>query len=146
MTQKTTTLRDTARELVIKQVSAAARKEHERNYEKLHIYRDGSVSWFECINKTDDLIDSEASHFAAVPSVITVGTGSCGCNCDYCNEVYDAEVEENALADDEDAKYESVSDAIDDAVLNSDTEDMEASMLVRFDEIETGYFDDEQEA
>ena len=150
MTQTANTLRTTARDLVIEQVSAAATKDHERNYEKLHIRRDGTISWTESIDKYGDIIDSGADHFAAIPSVITVGTGSCSCNCDYCDEVYNADEEANALADgrkyDRDNKYDSDADAIADAVSNSDLEDMETDMLARFDEIETGYFDDEQEA
>src|SRR5208337_319090 len=146
MTDKIT-IRKTARELVIEQVSAAATKAHERNYEKLHINRDGSINWSECINKSDDVIDRYADHFSAVPSVITVGTGSFGCNCDYCDEVYNADVEASCLwiegKYDRDNKYDSYADAIADAVSNSDLSDLESSMLASFDSIEIGYFDDE---
>jgi hypothetical protein len=123
------TLRTAARELVIESVIWAAFRQHESNYHKLHIHRDGSISWLTCFNQSDDVIDREAQGFAAVPSVITVGTGSCDCNCDYCTSDYDMRA-----------------DAIADAVSNSDLSDMENAMLAALDEIPAGYFDDENGA
>ena len=143
------TLRDTARELVADSVVEAAALDHQRNYHKIHIRRDGTVSFTESINRSDDLIDDGADHFAAIPSVATVGTGSVVCNCDYCNEVYNETDEQLAKDDgrsyDKDAKYATHADAIADAVANSDLGDMESDMLARFDEIPAGYFDDEDE-
>ena len=131
----TTTARETARQLVIDSVSEAAHKSHERNYEKLHVHRDGTVSWFESINRSDDLIDSEADGFALIPSVITVGTGGYACNCDYCNDI-------GKVIDGEVLTAE---DAIGNAVGDADLSDMEADMLRNFDEIPVGYFGDERD-
>jgi len=126
MANNTATLRQSARELVSASVTEAATKGHEQNYEKLHVYRNGTVQWFESINKTDDVIDRHADHFTAVKSVVTVGTGGYACNCDHCN----------------DTGYESKADAVADAV-SCDLSDLEQSMLDTFDEIPNGYFDDE---
>jgi hypothetical protein len=128
MTQNATSLRLTAHQNIIDSVTEAASKGHERNYEKLHVRRDGSVSWFESINASDDIIDGHADHFCAVPSVVTVGTGSYACNCDYC----------------EDKGYETRADAIADAVAESDIAFLEESMLKALDGIPAGYFNDEQ--
>jgi hypothetical protein len=155
------TLRSAARELVIEQVPGAAHKGHERNYEKLYVHRDGDVRWTECINKSDELIDdqSDSRSIAAIPSVCTVGTGSFSCNCDYCNAVFD-QTGEDLAADSarfvdsaaqaearqkyrNEHSYASETEAVDDAVANSDLEDLEALMLAQFDAIEIGYFDDE---
>ena len=128
MTQ-TTTLRTQAEELVRQSALEAAQKSHEKNYEKLHVRRDGTVSWFESINHSDDLIDDEAEHFCAIRSVITVGTGSYACNCDHC----------------EDEGYESKADAIADAISDGAISDYEDQMVAAFTEIPVGYFDDEEE-
>lgn len=118
--------RDTARQNVIDSVNEAARKSHGRNYEKLHVLRDGTVSWFESINRTDDIIDPEAGGFQAIQSVGTYGTGSFGCNCDHC----------------QDAGYASKEEAVDDAVW-CDQSDIETAMLAALDAIPAGYFADE---
>jgi hypothetical protein len=142
------TLRETARVLVIEEVAPRAEYEHQRNYHKLHINRDGTIGWSECINKSDDLIDSRADHFAPIPSVACVGTGSFACNCDFCNEVYNEADEQHAKDAgreyDRANKYESESDAIMDAVCESDLSYLEADMLADFDRIPIGYFDDEE--
>jgi len=144
---ETKTLRSAARELVAESVTEAAALSHERNYHKLHIRRDGSVNWSESINRSDDIIDDRADEFAAVPSVITTGTGSFACNCDHCEDVYDAADEAMAVEQgreyDKAAKYASRADAIADAVSESDLTDIENAMLAAFDEIPEGYFDDE---
>ena len=148
--KQTTTLRNAARQLVSDSTIEAATKNHQQNYEKLHVGRDGTVSWFESINKLDDLIDREAGGFQAIPSVITVGTGSYMCNCDYCEEVYNADEEAYAKEQgdeyDKDEKYETVTDAIADAVGNEDQTETEESMLKSFDDIPVGYFSDEEAA
>ncbi|PWT72773.1 MAG: hypothetical protein C5B60_09135 [Chloroflexi bacterium] len=141
------TLRDTARQAVIDAVSEAAAYSHRRSHHKLHIYRDGEVGWTTHLNQSDDIIDRGAKHFAAVPSVICVGTGSYVCNCDYCNEVYSA-VDEALAAEqgrkyDKSAKYADENEAILDAVADSDLSDLEACMLAEFDAIPAGYFQDE---
>lgn len=56
----------------------AAMKEHERNYESLTVYPDGDLVWNEKINKESYSPDSY--------SLITVGTGSVPCNCDWCHD------------------------------------------------------------
>ncbi len=129
MTQ-TTTLRTQAEEIVRQSAKEAAEKSHERNYEKLHVRRDGAVDWFESINKSDDLIDDGADQFCAIRSVITVGTGSCACNCDHCA----------------DEGYENKADAIADAISDGAIEEYEEQMIAAFAEIPVGYFDDEEEA
>jgi hypothetical protein len=145
-----TTLREKARTAVHEEVQKRAELEHSRNYHKLHIRRDGSIHWTESIDRASDIIDDGADHFAAVKSVVCVGTGSCTCNCDYCNDVYSADDEQ--LAKDEgrtykaDEKYPTEHDAIADAIANSDLTEIEQAMLEQFDEIEQGYFDDEQAA
>lgn len=126
MTQTATTLRSAAREMVADECLEASRLSHIRNYHKLHIRRDGTVSWFESINQSDDIIDDGAAHFAAVPSVVTVGTGGCACNCDHC----------------EDEGYDTIADAIADAVCEGGDAYSE-DMLAAFDAITDGYFDDE---
>ncbi len=154
-------LRSIARELAIEQVSAAASKEHEPNYGKLHIYRDGSVRWTEHINQFDHIIDGEAEYLCAIPSVACVGTGSYSCNCEYCEAVFCQRGEDDVadLADevDEDAReaarkeyrdehgYGSEAEAINAAVADSDLDRREAVMLAEFDAIGTRYFDDEED-
>jgi hypothetical protein len=149
METQETTLRSAAREAISQELTDAARKEHESNYEKLHIYRDGSLSWCEFIDQNSDLIDDEADGFAPIPSLITVGTGSVACNCDYCNMVYSATNEAYALADGRpyarEDMYTTLDEAIADAVANSDLDDLERTMLDALDEIPVGYFDDEAE-
>jgi hypothetical protein len=150
MDTQVVTLRSTARDLVIEQVSAAAHKQHERNYEKLHINRDGSVNWSESINESDDIIDRYADHFCAVPSVITAGTGSYSCNCPFCDEigkyltadgskVVDADSPEAEGGEEIDADL-----AISNAVSDNGTSDLEDEMVAAFDAIDIGYFDDEE--
>ena len=125
-----TTLRTQAEELVRQSAKEAAEKSHERNYEKLHVHRDGTVSWFESIDRSDDLIDDGAGHFCAIRSVITVGTGTYACNCDHC----------------EDDGYETKADAIADAISDGAIPEYEEQMVAAFAVIPVGYFDDEEEA
>lgn len=145
--KNTATFREIARQGVIDSVSDAATKMHERNYKKLHINRDGTVSWFECINKSDDLIDGKADGFQAIRSVVTVGTGSTDCNCDHCNEVYSVLDEKTAKDQgreyNADEKYQTYEDAIANAVGDSDLSELEGDMLSKLDHIEIGYFSDE---
>lgn len=126
--ENTVTLREQAKESMQSEVTAAARKSHERNYEKLHIRRDGTVSWFESLNKSEDLIDREANGFKAVRSVITVGTGSVLCNCDFC----------------EDDGFVDRAEAIDAAITEHGTYQIEHDMEAAFEEIPQGYFHDEE--
>lgn len=60
------------------------RKAHETNYETLYVSRDGQMWWSEEVSADTRIIDNEAETFAAVPSLIQVGTGSTPCNCDWC--------------------------------------------------------------
>lgn len=120
------TARETARQNIIDSVREAATKSHERNYEKLHVLRDGTVSWFETTSTSSDIIDREASGFQAVPNVGIFGTGSFECNCDYCN----------------DKSYSSRSEAIADAI-DEELGEIESQMVYALDKIEVGYFADE---
>ena len=143
------TMRDTARRFVIEdEIAERLRLEHERNYHKLHVHRDGTVGWSEYNNESSDTIDDRAEGFAAIPSVAMVGTGSYVCNCDHCNQVFNADDQERAIEDgreyDKDAKYATREEAVVDAVVNSDTAEVEEDMLRAFDAIPTGYFDDEE--
>jgi len=143
----TTTLRSEARLKVIDSVAECADYEHRKTYHKLHVYRDGDVRWTQHLSQSDDIIDSGAARFQAVPSVACVGTGSHCCNCDYCDDVYYPEAEALAIEQgrkyDKDSKYADDDAAIADAVANSDLSDMEADMLEHFDTIPAGYFGDE---
>lgn len=107
----------------------ADKKSHRRNYSKLHVMRDGTVRWGEFINLSDDLIDDRADRFQAIANLCVVGTGSCECNCDYCS----------------DSNYESIEDAIGDAVCDGDRSMMESDMQAELDRIPAGYFADEDE-
>ena len=78
------TLREQALESAIAEAANAFAKSHDRNYHKLYILRDGSVSWSEFTSRSSDLIDGGADGFAPVPSATTVGSGSVGCDCDMC--------------------------------------------------------------
>lgn len=122
-TTKTTTAREIARAAVIAEVGNRITKDHELNYERLHVWRDGSISWREYINESDDTIDRHAASFQPVPSVALVGTGSCKCDCAWCAD--------GATIDASD---------LDGSVLDEAQDDM----LAQFDEIPTGYFDDEE--
>lgn len=144
---ETTTMRSAARQAVIDAATESATYAHHRNYHKLHVYRDGDVRWTEHIDQSEDIIDRDANHFEAIPSVACIGTGSCDCNCDYCSDVYYAEDEARAIEQgrkyDKSAKYADASEAIADAVANSDLSDLEADMLAAFDAIPAGYFNDD---
>lgn len=145
----TTKLRAAARQAVIDNVRERATLEHRKNYHKLHVYRDGDVDWTEHINRSDDIIDRDAKHFAPIPSVACVGTGSCACNCDFCDMIY-SEVDEafaleNGREYDKSSKFQTQEDAITDAVAESDLWELEADMLREFNEIPVGYFNDEDE-
>jgi hypothetical protein len=128
MTNQIITLRQAVTDQITEYVGQAAIYSHHRNYHKLHINRDGSLSWFEAINKADDLIDRKADHFCAVQSLITVGTGSCKCNCDWCDN----------------DEYDTQDDAIADAFADSDITWIEENMIYRLNQLPIGYFDDEE--
>lgn len=66
-------------------VSQVARKAHEQNYERLDCHRDGTLSWQEDVTADTRTIDDQAVEFAAIPTLAIVGTGSQGCECDWCN-------------------------------------------------------------
>jgi hypothetical protein len=143
-----TTIRQQVTDAIPEQAAEYERNSHETNYYKLHVYRDGALRWHESINQSDDIIDDDADHFAAIPSLCCTGTGSVSCDCACCLNVYSAEAEEQAKDDDReydrDHKYETRQDAIDDAVANSDLSVIETMMTEVLDGIEFGYFDDEE--
>lgn len=130
-------IREKAREAMENMVFEVAQKTHEMYYWKMHIWRDGDVTLDESINQSDDIIDSQADHFCPVQSVITVGTGSCACNCDYCNNVGT----ENA--DMGGNYFETVEEMEQERDANADTSWIEEQMEEEFDRIPEGYFDDE---
>ena len=146
--RNTETLRIKARQAVIAAVPDAATHQHRPNYHKLLIERDGTANWTEFLNKWEDLIDSDAYGFAAVPSVACVGTGAVVCNCEHCNDVYNAVDEARAIEEgreyDRSEKYATAEEAISDAVANSDLDSLEIDMLAEFEAIPLGYFDDEE--
>lgn len=117
------TRRETARQALAAEVPAYIQKQHEKNYEKLHVWSDGSLCWREYINQSDDTIDGRAARFQAVPSVACVGTGSVSCDCDWCRDGGDIE------------SYD---------MDGSENDAIEACMVEQFDTIERGYFDDEE--
>jgi hypothetical protein len=142
-------LREAARQIITDSVFEAADKDHRYNYHKLHVYRNGTVSWSEHVNSSSDFIDSAAKHFTAVRSVTTRGTGSHNCNCEFCNSVYSEQDEqlaqENGQEYDKSAKYATVEDAIIDAISESDVDALREDMLNELDRIPVGYFTDEEE-
>lgn len=81
------TLRETAQGMIETVAREAAAYAHQQHYHRLHVRRDGSLTWMQALNKSDDLIDDRADHFAAIPSLGVWGTGSYRCNCNYCDTV-----------------------------------------------------------
>jgi hypothetical protein len=123
-----TTLRETARQNVIDSMREAAAFSHRRNFHRLHVRRDGTVTWFDSISKSDDIIDDRADGFAPIPSVGVWGTDGYACNCDFCSDAgYEGDIDA-AIAD-------AVGAGLDDSI--------EEEALRAFDEIPAGYFDDE---
>lgn len=125
-------LRQMARQYVIDSVTECATKSHEQDYNKLHVWRDGTVSWSESFSKSDDIIDRQASDFRAVESVACVGTGSLVCNCPHCDLVGTPN------------GYTTQAEAVRDSIGEYGTGDVEEGMLAEFDAIPAGYFDDEE--
>ena len=146
----TTTLRGQAREAIESELRERLVNEHRMGYHTLHVRRDGTATWYEGHNSSDDLIDPRADEFgfAAIKSVCKVGTGSFRCNCDFCNAVYDATEETDALEMGREYKREEKfatrEEAIDEAVSAGDGSEALESMLREFEAIEDGYFNDEQ--
>jgi hypothetical protein len=128
--ETTKSLRDAAREAIQDAVTEAARQSHQRNYHRLHIWRDGTITWDEFLDQSSDTIDCEADQFAPVPTITMQGTGGFRCNCDYCESAKRGE-------------YQSQEKAIDDAIADSDLSDLETGMLKALDAIPAGYFADE---
>ena len=80
----TMTMRQKALEAALAEGPQMLRYEHEMNYWTLYVQRDGSVSWGNEVNSDSLLIDRDAADFRPVHYLVQVGTGSCGCNCDWC--------------------------------------------------------------
>lgn len=119
------TLRALVREQISRRALQAATHEHYDGYWRLDVYRDGSLSWQESVSGDEQTIDEEADGFKAIPTLAYVGTGSCKCHCEACNNPDAADPEE----------YDH-SDAV---------EWIERDMERALDEIAVGYFDDEDE-
>ena len=81
----TTTIRQAVANNLENHLANALRKAHELNYETLYVDRDGEIWWSEEASADTHIIDREADEFAAIPSLIQVGTGSIRCNCDWCD-------------------------------------------------------------
>jgi hypothetical protein len=62
-------------------ITDAMRKWHEGYYETLYVARDGSIWWDLQADSMTHLRDADG---ARIPSLMQVGTGSSGCNCDLC--------------------------------------------------------------
>ncbi len=130
-------IREAAKDAVTEQAHEAERLSHYGNYNKLHVRRDGTVSWFESLNESDDLIDREAPSFCAIQSIVTVGTGSIDCNCDFCNEI--AEPGESL-----DNKWATKEEAVRACIAEYGYQEREDQMLAALECIEVGYFTDEE--
>lgn len=128
MTQTTQIIRQAVESKIEDQLTEALRKQHELNYEKLYVSRDGDLWWSEDVNRDTQLIDREAEGFAGVPYLIQVGTGSCSCNCDWCDGP-------NAVEDTNDIDFES-----------DEYDEFRRQMLDNLAQIDTGYFRDEEAA
>lgn len=113
--------RQRAAEAIREKACEAAIRSHERGHWRLYVRRDGDVSWSEHITGDERLIDGQARGFAAVPSVIRVGTGSVHCTCEPCSAGGEPE----------------------DSVGDDDASALEEQMLEDLARIERGYFDDE---
>ena len=122
----TTTIRQAVANNLENHLANALRKAHELNYETLYVDRDGEIWWSEEASADTHIIDREADEFAAIPSLIQVGTGSIRCNCDWCSGP-------NAVESTNEIEFES--DEFD-AFLARMTEALET--------IAVGYFRDEQ--
>src|SRR5690606_1565562 len=97
----TTTLRQKALEAALAEGPQMLRYEHEMNYWTLYVHRDGTVSWGNEVSSDSLLIDHDASDFRPVHYLLQVGTGSCGCNCDWCVDggEYDPSEDDSAVYD-----------------------------------------------
>ena len=116
------TIRHTARAAVSNETAPNIEKRHQRNYHRLYVRRDGSLHWGEESSADTQLIDHGAASFAPVPNVALVGTGSIGCDCDWCADGGTVDVSD---------------------VDGDEIDAVEACMLDEFDTIPRGYFDDE---
>ena len=105
------TIRETVTDNIADFLEDAARKSHEMNYEFLLVDTDGELCWIESIDSYR-VFDEKI--------LIRVGTGSCGCNCDFCSEGSEPEFES-----DEFDYYEN-------------------EMLENLENIDIGYFADEE--
>jgi hypothetical protein len=113
-------IREEVEKALTREVSNAQSNSHQRNYHTLCVRRDGTFFWMEEVSPSTRCIDPDAAEFAAFPELIQVGTGSADCNCKSC-------------------KGES----------EDDSDDPEPLYLLELmgqhlDEIEIGYFDDEE--
>lgn len=120
------TIRDQVREAATNMAYEAAERQHYRNYQRLEVFRDGTLAWLEAHDTNTATIDREAKDFRAVPALAKVGTGGCACNCDFCA----------------DSGFASKADAVAAAATEGASE-MEDLLISAIEEIEVGYFADE---
>ena len=123
------TMREQVRQAIDWHIRGAASREHDVLYERLEVWRDGSLQWVASANSNERTIDerNESQNAVPVPTLAVVGSGNIACNCEWC----------------------SPPDGVDPTPVDDIEHDGEAldyirsEMLRHLDDIELGYFDDE---
>lgn len=109
-------IRDKVRDSIAECIDDALRWSHESNYQRLYVTTDGDLYWSESMDRIE---------YGETPYLANVGTGSVPCNCDDCQSG--------------DPDW-----TIDDYQFGAgDYQYAEEEMTRRLDDIEYGYFDDE---
>ena len=108
-------IREDVKDAFHKEADSARENSHQRNYHTLCVRRNGTFFWMEGASASTRCIDPNAAGFAAFPDLIQVGTGSVDCECESCED--DSDFDPNYYLE---------------------------SMTQALDEIEVGYFDDEE--
>jgi hypothetical protein len=119
---ETRTIRQACETKIDDFITDAMRKWHEGYYETLYVSRDGSIWWDLQADANTYLRDADATR---IPSLIKVGTGLSGCNCDWC------------------ASELNLAEEIEDNVETRDT--FRSRMSEELEAIPVGYFYDEAE-
>ncbi len=152
MTTQSTTLRVAALAAAInyQTLTEALRKSHERNYESLYVGTDGEVYWSESINRSDRQFYRNQPGMVYVERLLIVGTGSCDCNCDYCDEIGKSINVDGKVVSEDDPTFDpaaiiTAADAISQAVGDSDVDEYQGQIEEAFAAIQVCYFDDEKE-
>ena len=112
------TIRETVADAIPTEAENMLRKSHEGNYETLYADSDGELEWHEAIDQNEYRVNTA--------SLVRVGSGSCGCNCDWCSGP-------DAVVTPSDIDFE------------ADEYDYATETMTRaLNEIPIGYFDDEE--